>query len=117
MSTEMKRQNKNVSRGIMMDFLAGCEHCEEKRSNKRKGIVVKPMIFYHINSRGSIDLIDTQASSDRDYKFISVHQDHLTKFVMLKALTLKRAEIVAFILLDIFTIFGAPCILQSDNGR
>jgi len=29
----------------------------------------------------------------------------------------KRAEEVAYVLLDIFTTFGAPTILQSDNGR
>lgn len=29
----------------------------------------------------------------------------------------KRAEEVASVPLDIFTIFGAPSILQSDNGR
>lgn len=117
MLSEIKRQYKNVSRAIVMDFLGGCEHCEKKRSNKRKGIVVKPMVFSHMNSRGQIDLIDLQSCPDGDCKFICVYQDHLTKFVMLKALTSKRAEAVTFTLLDIFTIFGAPCILQSDNGR
>ena len=29
----------------------------------------------------------------------------------------KTAEEVSYVLLDIFTIFGAPSILQSDNGR
>ena len=35
----------------------------------------------------------------------------------LRALTSKRAEEVAHHLLDVFLIFGAPCVLQSDNGR
>ena len=46
-----------------------------------------------------------------------VYQDHLTKFVQLRALKSKRAEEVAYHLLDVFTIFGASCILHSDNGR
>nr|XP_022900156.1 SCAN domain-containing protein 3-like [Onthophagus taurus] len=46
-----------------------------------------------------------------------VYQDHLTKFVILRALKTKRAEEVAYNLLDIFTLIGAPAILQSDNGR
>ena len=47
-----------------------------------------------------------------------VTQDHLSKFVPLKALKSKRiAAVVYHHLLDIFTAFGAPCILQSDNGR
>ncbi|XP_072751056.1 KRAB-A domain-containing protein 2-like [Anoplolepis gracilipes] len=58
-----------------------------------------------------------QSQPDNDFKFILVYQDHLTKFVQLRALKSKRAEEVACNLIDIFTIFGAPSILQSDNGR
>jgi hypothetical protein len=46
-----------------------------------------------------------------------VYQDHLTKFCNIKPLTSKKASEVAFNLIDVFTIFGAPHILQSDNGR
>lgn len=46
-----------------------------------------------------------------------VYQDHLTKFVQMISLKSKRAEEVAFHLRDIFPIFGAPSILQIDNGR
>jgi transposase InsO family protein len=45
-----------------------------------------------------------------------VYQDHLTKFCVLKALTTKRPAEVAYQLLDIFLLLGAPQILQSDNG-
>ncbi|KAL8578594.1 hypothetical protein ACOMHN_015050 [Nucella lapillus] len=43
--------------------------------------------------------------------------NHFTKFCILRPLTSKRAEEVAVNLLDIFLLFGAPAILQSDNGR
>ncbi|XP_025412805.1 KRAB-A domain-containing protein 2-like [Sipha flava] len=46
-----------------------------------------------------------------------VYQDHLTKFVIIRPLRCKRAEEIAYQLLDIFTLFGAPSILHSDNGR
>lgn len=36
---------------------------------------------------------------------------------MLRALQCKRATEVAYHLNDIFLTIGAPCILQSDNGR
>ena len=45
-----------------------------------------------------------------------VYQDHLTKFVILRALQTKRAAEVAYQLTDVFLLFGAPVILQSDNG-
>jgi hypothetical protein len=41
----------------------------------------------------------------------------LTKFIVLRPLRHKSSEIVANVLLDIFTLFGATVILQSDDGR
>lgn len=45
-----------------------------------------------------------------------VYQDHLTKFCVIRPLTSKRPAEVAFQLLDVFLLFDAPHILQSDNG-
>lgn len=64
---------------------------------------MKPIVFNHFNSRYQLNLIDLQLQSDGEYKFIFVYQDHLTKFVTLRPLTSKRAEEVAFNLIDIFT--------------
>ncbi|XP_063415849.1 KRAB-A domain-containing protein 2-like [Mytilus trossulus] len=58
-----------------------------------------------------------QSMRDGDFRFIMHYQDHLTKFAILRALTSKHASEVAYQLLDIFLLFGAPHILQSDNGR
>jgi len=58
-----------------------------------------------------------QSNPDRDMIFILVYQDHLTNFVLLQSLHSKRADEVAYLLLDIFMTFGAPNILHSDNGR
>ncbi|XP_068242266.1 KRAB-A domain-containing protein 2-like [Palaemon carinicauda] len=57
-----------------------------------------------------------QSMSQHAFKWILVYQDHLTKFVILRALTTKRAAEVAHTLLDIFLLIGAPSILQSNNG-
>jgi len=58
-----------------------------------------------------------QSQHFNDFRFIFCYQDHLTKFVILRPLKSKRAEEIAYNLLDIYTTFGAPAILQSDNGR
>lgn len=121
MLTEMiKQQYKNVSLSIVMNFLIRYKHYEKwlKRLNKRKGVIItKPIVFSHINSHGQqTDLIDMQACSYCDYKFICMYQGHPTKFLMPKPLISKCVEVVAFILLDIFIIFEAPCMLQSNNG-
>ncbi|XP_050499952.1 KRAB-A domain-containing protein 2-like [Diabrotica virgifera virgifera] len=64
-----------------------------------------------------VDLIDFQSQPDGEYKFILVYQDHLTKFVVLRALKSKTADEVCENIIDIFTLLGAPTVLQSDNGR
>ena len=51
-----------------------------------------------------------------NYKWIMVYQDHLTKFCVLRSLTSKRAAEVAYQLMAVFLLFGAPTILQSDTG-
>lgn len=64
-----------------------------------------------------VDLVDLQTMPDGNFKYIMHYQDHLSKFHLLRSLTSKRASEVARHLLQIFVDFGAPLILQSDNGR
>jgi hypothetical protein len=78
---------------------------------------VKPMVFNDLNNRGQLDFIDLETQADGEFKFVFVYQDHSTKYVNLRALKSKRAEEVADQLLDVFLNYGAPCVLQSDNGR
>jgi transposase InsO family protein len=92
-------------------------HARKNKKTQKKRIVVKPILHNEMNSRCQVDLIDMQSNPDPDIKFILVYQDHLTKFVLLRSLHNKRADEVAYHLLDIFTTFGAPNILHSDNGR
>ncbi|XP_060844002.1 KRAB-A domain-containing protein 2-like [Rhopalosiphum padi] len=83
----------------------------------KKGLVVKPILHNEMNSRCQIDLIDMQSNPVNGFKYIMVYQDYLTKFVIIRPLRCKRAEEIAYQLLDIFTFFGAPSILHCDNGR
>ncbi|KFD45721.1 hypothetical protein M513_13399 [Trichuris suis] len=107
----------NITRYDIELYLQICEPCQKKQKGAKKGVVVLPMVFSDFNSRCQVDLIDFQSHPDGEYKFIMVYQDHLTKFVVLKALKSKTAEQVAHNLVDVFTLLGAPSILESDNGR
>ncbi|XP_023214332.1 KRAB-A domain-containing protein 2-like, partial [Centruroides sculpturatus] len=117
MEKELSTKYKNITREMIIIYLNLCEICQKKKNVPKKGLVVKPILCNKMNSRCQVDLTDMQSQADEEYKFILVYQDHLTKFVQLRPLKTKRAEEVAHVLLDIFTIFGAPSILQSDNGR
>ena len=70
-----------------------------------------------MDSRAQVDLIDMQSQLDGELKQILAYQDHLIKCVKLRPVTSKRAPETAYQLLDIFSTFRAPSILQSDNGR
>ncbi|KAK3927020.1 KRAB-A domain-containing protein 2 [Frankliniella fusca] len=117
MKAELKKKYVNITQKVIMMFLRLCKACAKKQSSRSRGVVVRPMVFREMNSRCQVDLIDMQSSPDGEYRFIMVYQDHLTKFCQLRALKRKTAEEVVENLIDIFCIFDAPCVLQSDNGR
>jgi hypothetical protein len=70
-----------------------------------------------MNSRCQVVLTDMQSEPAGDYRFIMNYQDLVTKFTNLRPLKSKSAEEVGYQLIDIFCMFGAPFILQSDKGR
>lgn len=109
----------NVNRNLVAEYIKQCETCVEKLRKKEvsKGVVVKPIISKDFNDRGQIDLVDFQTLPDNNFKYVLHYQDHLSKYHFLRPLTSKRASEVAYHLLQIFFDFGAPAILQSDNGK
>ena len=117
MLNELSKKYANVTRDALELFKSYCLECQKKRKRPMtKGVVVHPILTNEFSSRAQIDLIDMQSMVHNSFKWILVYQDHLTKFVILRALTSKRAAEVAHHLLDIFLLIGAPAILQSDNG-
>ena len=114
---DLKKKYVNITQEVVMLYLRLCIPCQKKASNKKKGIVTKPIISNDFNSRAQVDLIDMQSQEYEGFRYIMVYQDHLTKYIDLKPLKFKRAEEIAENLLEIYTSFGAPVILQSDNGR
>ena len=118
MLKELQKKYANIPTKAVELFKSLCQECQKKRKRPMtKGVVVRPILTKEFSSRGQVDLIDMQSMpSGSNKKWIMVYQDHLTKFCILRALTSKRAAEVAFHLLDIFLLFGAPVILQSDNG-
>jgi hypothetical protein len=114
MIKEANKKYVNVSIEALDLFKEQCEECQlKKRRTASKGIVVKPIISKEFNSRGQIDLIDMQSFKFNDYRFLMVYQDHLTKFVILRALTSKRASEVAIQILDIFLLFGCKIVCHT----
>ena len=117
MIKELQLKYVNITTKSLELYKSLCEECQKKRKRPvTKGVVVRPILTKEYSSRGQVDLIDMQAMPHSQNKWILVYQEHLTKFCVLKPLTTKRAAEVAFQLVDIFLLLGAPAILQSDNG-
>ena len=93
------------------------ELCQNKKGKKKKGVIVKPIVTIDANRRCQVDCVDMQNMPDRDFKYIMVYQDHLTKYTCLRAMKTKNADEVACNLVNIFCNIGSPAILHSDNGR
>ncbi|XP_022910048.2 KRAB-A domain-containing protein 2-like [Onthophagus taurus] len=105
LKNETAKKCANVTKEMINIYLSMCEVCQRKKSKSKQGLVSKPILYIEMNSRCQVDLIDIQSQADREYKFIMVYQDHLTKFVVLRSLKTKRATEVAHHLLDIFFNF------------
>ena len=54
------------------------------------GIFIKPIITSDFDDRGQVDLVDFQSLPDGIYKF-AMHEGHLSKYNLLRPLTIKRA--------------------------
>ena len=98
-------------RGFMWDV-----RLEEEKSPE-KSCCEANSVSNLLNSRCQVDLIDMQSQPDGCFKWICVYQDHLTKYVVVRPHITKQAAEVAETLQDIFCLFGAPNIVQSENGR
>ena len=117
---ELKKSIANVTKSQIRLYLDYCTVCEENRQRREKAKkrIERPILSTQFGERGQMDLIDMRRhSSGGEYQYIFHYQDHFTKFSILKPLRSKRAEEVAARLFEIFVAFGAPKILQSDNGN
>ena len=94
-----------------------CKNIKNKKRNKSKFCVKNPIISNGFNERGQVDLIDIRCLRMGEWRYILHYQDNLTKFCNLRPLTDKKNDLVVSALMEIFNIFGAPKILQSDNGK
>lgn len=109
----------NIPRRLVSRYILNCERCVEKQRRKETsaGVIIKPLSVNDLNDRGQVDLVDMQTMKDESYRYILHYVEFLTKFHIIRPLKTKATNDVAKELLYIFLDFGAPRILQSDNGR
>ena len=116
---ECQKKYDNIHVCFLNLFNQLCEGCLQKRTkNGNKKVVVKPIVSTGFMKRGQIDLINYSTWSFNGYNWILHYQDHTTKLSVLVPLFKKEAvEVANALIAHVFTLLGAPDILQSDNGR
>ncbi|XP_055854361.1 KRAB-A domain-containing protein 2-like [Episyrphus balteatus] len=119
MEKEINTVYRNITREMIRNFLFLCYICEQKRPAPKIVEKEKPESrgFETRFPRCQVNVMDMVDKHDGPYKYILVYEDYQTKFVQLRPLKTCRIEEIVGILLKIFTTFGAPAIIHSDNGR
>jgi transposase InsO family protein len=68
--------------------------------------------FDHI----AVDTLEMPATSDNGFKYILIVVDVMTRYLITRPLKTHTMEEMANVLFEIFSTFGPPKIMQSDNG-
>jgi len=95
---------------------ATCPVCIRQQTRKKPKAGHTPIFTPGFNSRCQIDIIDMQSMPDGPFKYILGYHCHGIKAPLLYALATKEIRAVAWILFNIFTMWGPPATLQADNG-
>ncbi|CAG8593234.1 6426_t:CDS:1 [Paraglomus occultum] len=88
-----------------------------RSTNRRTASTPKPTIADKFMERVQLDVIDLRTRPDGEYRYIVHARDHFTRFSWAEALTDNKAIDVARFLFKIFTQFGPPEFLQSNNKK
>lgn len=100
------------------DFLKTCDQCQKIKIDRHPTKV--PMVITDTAKEPlekiSMDIVGPLPLTISGNRFILSLQDHLTKFLFLKAMPQHTAETVAKNLLTFFASFGLPKTLLSDQG-
>ena len=119
---EVRKMVENIKINHVKTYLSLCYYCtyvknkNQRDKNTLLGLGKKSIISHSFNSRAQVDLIDIRCLKMKEWRYVLNYQDNLTKFCHLKPLTDKKNSLVISSLAEIFNLFGAPKILQSDNG-
>ena len=98
------------------NLVAACTACQRFIVSRQGFHPLQPIVANYPMSHVAVDLAGPLPRSPRGNVYLLVLICLFTRFVFLRALPSKEAQIVAAVLYLIFCEAGFPDILQSDNG-
>lgn len=116
MQNACSKRYSNIPRSAIDIYVSTCPQCLTNKKKSTQPQAYKPILSKFFNERGQVDLIDMRSQPDGKFKWVLRYSDHLTAFSHSVPLEDKNAKTAALALLPILLSFGAPSILQSDQG-
>lgn len=113
--TEVSSRYWGIPQAITESYIKQCALCSTHKP-KIKQSSSRPIVSTNFLSRVQVDLTYMGNTPDQGYKWICHMRDHFTRFSWTSPLKSKSSVEVAKVLYNVFMVFGAPLILQSDNG-
>ena len=101
---------------ITRAFVSFCPSCNSKHQFPETRAGNTPITHDGPWKCVQIGLIDFSKEPDGDLKYILSVKDHFTKYAFLRGLKNKTQKEVANEMLAIFSDFGVPSMIHSDNG-
>ncbi|KAM8702628.1 hypothetical protein ACLKA7_000758 [Drosophila subpalustris] len=102
------------------DYVRKCEVCKEmKAQNYRMQVGIgKEVLTDRPFQKIYVDFLGKYPRSKRGHTWIFIVVDHFSKFTFLKAMKeASAADVVNFLVHEVFFKFGVPEVIHSDNGR
>ncbi|KAG1443876.1 hypothetical protein G6F55_012522 [Rhizopus delemar] len=98
-----------------VELVKSCVACQKHNITRKGYHPLRPVYSYLSGDHWSMDLAELPTTPN-DNKYILVLLDICTRFCILRCLPNKKAKIIVGILVQVFSDFGYPRILQPDNG-
>ena len=93
-----------------------CAQCQRYNIGKKGYNPLRPIYAYLPGDHWAVDLAGPLSTTDDGNHYILVMIDVCTRFCILKALPNKQSDTLAKAFVHVFSTFGYPRVLQSDNG-
>ena len=98
-----------------VELVKSCVACQKHNITRKGYHPLRPVYSYLPGDHWSMDLAELPTTPN-DNKYLLVLLDICTRFCILRCLPNKKAKTIAGTLVQVFSDFGYPRILQSDNG-
>ncbi|KAJ8651374.1 hypothetical protein O0I10_013106 [Lichtheimia ornata] len=99
-----------------VDYVKKCQTCQRNNISKRGYHPLRPIYAYLPGDHWAMDLAGEFEESENHNKFLLILVDVCTRFCLLRPIPNKEAKTIAKELVKVFSDFGYPRIIQSDNG-